>query len=173
MQPQKITFILRSFNYPGLITDRHEFQVVLRHPTTFSWPKPVVLAGSGLEGDRQRETDWQTHFCGVLFVDTREDSEQTVVLRQSHGSVSHEASAQFTAPWVSQGSNNLWAEWGPEWGEGKHSASYFFKTCLPWAPTECWENVRHARTARNRKSAHSENQNLGQQHPAVSFDSWG
>jgi hypothetical protein len=48
MQPQKITFILRSFNYPGLITDRREFQIVLKCPTTFSWPKPAILAGNGL-----------------------------------------------------------------------------------------------------------------------------
>lgn len=69
MQPQKITFILKSFNYLGLVTDSRRFQIILKRPTL-----PFFLARAYHSG---RELFWKVvnwercdnHFCSVLFVD--------------------------------------------------------------------------------------------------------
>lgn len=140
MQPQKITFILKSFNYPGLITDSRGFQIILKRPILpFFWPEPAVLAGSCL-GRWQAEKDNATIISVVFYLWVKLERTQNRLWCPYSNTerVSRKISTRFTSKWVSQGANNSWAEWeGAEAGTGL----VISLKPSPLSPRECWERV--------------------------------
>lgn len=139
MQPQKITFILKSFNYLGLVTDSRRFQIILKRPTLpFFWPEPTILAGSYFGRWQTGKDATIISVVFYLWINLERTQNRLWCPYSNTESVSRKVSTRFTSKWVSQGASNSWAEWeGAEAGTGL----IIFLKPSPLSPRECWERV--------------------------------